>query len=292
MGPHPNLPQQRTVIMSDVTKPSIDEKDRLTGINYLNWAFLMQMVLVHADLWDITVSPPAEALSAVQLKASQKALALIVFNISMTLIPVIRLCKTAAEAWKKLESLYAVKNEYRIQHVREQLSAICMGANENVTSYFARARGLWHELTSLGHATLESDVVWPVLKGLPARFSVLVTVLRSSPTVLTLDSALGQLLSVELVSDSSPVDERVTQALVASASPPPKVCHYCKKPGHLIRDCRKRIAAEARRAASDPSTSAMLAASSPLPTARGARAATAIRVVPDSSSGFGFVSAL
>ena len=37
---------------------------------------------------------------------------------------------------------------------------------------------------------------------------------------------------------------------------PKIVCHYCKKPGHVIRECRKRIRKEQEQR-SDPSTQKM-----------------------------------
>ncbi len=64
------------------------------------------MLFVHAELWDIVANPP-ENYTAAQAKASQKALALLVFNVSTSLIPVLRMCTNAAEAWHRLETLYA-----------------------------------------------------------------------------------------------------------------------------------------------------------------------------------------
>jgi hypothetical protein len=239
----------------------MEDKDKLSGLNYLTWSYLMQMILIHADLWDIVRTPPAE-MTPDLMKKSQKALALIVFNISTALIPVIRVCSTAAEAWAKLESMYAQKSQHRIQNLRDQLYSLVMGSSESMTAYFARARGIWNELQSLGHATTESDVVWSVLKGLPSRFSVIATILRSSSgtPALTLDSALGQLLTFEMSSTGNgsggsggsgdqPSSDGLVTAHVATSKP---VCHYCKKPGHFIRECRRRIASEARRGQNPP----------------------------------------
>jgi hypothetical protein len=230
--------------MSDPSKPQLGDKDKLTGVNYLTWAYLMQMILIHADLWEIVNDPP-DVPTAPQRKSSQKALALIVFNISSSLIPVVRICTTASEAWRKLEGLYAQRSENYVQTLRENLAALVLGSSESISDYFARARGIWNELVSLGHTTSETDVVWSILRGLPPRFNVIVTVLRSSIVPLTLDSTIGQLLTIDK-STTTPAET----AMVASPSKP--VCHYCKKPGHLIRDCKKRINAEARRGQAPP----------------------------------------
>ncbi len=221
------------------------EKEKLTGINYLTWAYLMQMILIHQDLWDIVNDPP-DVPTAAQRKSTMKALALIVFNISTSLIPVVRICTTASEAWRKLEGLYAQRSENHIQTLRENLAALVLGSSETISDYFARARGIWNELVSLGHTTTESDVVWSILKGLPSRFTIIVSILKSSTAALTLDSIMGQLLSADQATQVVPTTEN---AMVASSKP---VCHYCKKPGHLIRDCRKRINAEARRGQAPP----------------------------------------
>jgi hypothetical protein len=230
--------------MADSTKPRIEEKDKLSGLNYLTWAFLMQNLLIHSELWDIVINPP-ENYTAAKLKESSKALALIVFNVSTALIPILRMCTHASEAWRRLESLYAGRSEARIQHLREQLSVVALGATESISSYFARARGIWNELVTLGHHTTETDVVWSILKGLPSRFLVIVSILRASPPEgLTLDSALTQILNFEQPAATPTPDGAVTAHVAQFV----KRCHYCKKPGHLIRDCRKRIAHEARNA--------------------------------------------
>ncbi len=143
-----------------------------------------------------------------------------------------------------------------------------MGLNESLSSYFARARGFWNELVSIGHTTPESDVVWSVLKGLPTRFDVIVTVLRTTVKNLTLDIALGQLLAVEMTSLESltltPDGQAPVQAFVASSDKETRVCHYCKKPGHLIKDCLKRQRAESRKAsAGSGATSSLMARADP-----------------------------
>jgi hypothetical protein len=230
--------------MTEANKHTMQDSDKLTGINYLTWAFVMQMILVHADLWDITSAPPDDMTPA-KMKQSQKALALIVFNLSTSLIPIVRVCETASEAWSKLESLYAQKSQHRIQMLRDQLAALTLGSSESVSAYFARARGLWNELLSLGHSTTELDVVWSILKGLPSRFKVIVTILRSSDS-LTLDSAMSQIMAF----DQSPTCSSGSGdgSVTAHAATTKPTCNYCKKPGHFIRECRQRIAAEARRA--------------------------------------------
>lgn len=230
----------------------MDDKDKLHGINYLTWCFLMQMILIHAELWDIVVNPPEGEYTAAQRKLTQKAFALIVFNLSTSLLPVVRVCANASEAWRKLETLYAGRSEARIQFLREQLSVLVMSdIRETVSEYFARARGIWNELVSLGHATTETDVVWSVLKGLPSRFTVIVTFLRNKNN-LTIDSVMTRILNFDQATNVYAQPDSGAKSVsegsaIAHVAAPVKTCHYCKKPGHLIKDCRKRIAKEASR---------------------------------------------
>ncbi len=67
----------------------MEDKDKLSGLNYLPWSYLIQMLLVHTDLWDMS---PFVELTPVLMRASQKALVLIVCNIATALMPVIRVC--------------------------------------------------------------------------------------------------------------------------------------------------------------------------------------------------------
>ncbi len=77
---------------------------------------------------------------------------------------------------------------------------------------------------------------------------MIVTILRASPKGLTLDSVLTQILNFEQPAPTPAFSDSPGDGVTAHVAQFVKGCHYCKKPGHLIRDCRRRLAHEARNA--------------------------------------------
>jgi hypothetical protein len=149
----------------------MEDKDKLSGLNYLPWSYLIQMLLVHTDLWDMS---PFVELTPVLMRASQKALVLIVCNIATALMPVIRVCSACwlLKHRAKLESVNRRPGESapNPEPTRSALLLV-MGSSESMTAFFARACGIWNELqSSWPRHFCESDVFWSLLKGLPSRF--------------------------------------------------------------------------------------------------------------------------
>jgi hypothetical protein len=85
----------------------------------------------------------------------------------------------------------------------------------------------------------------PLLAGLPAAYSMVVTVIESSEDELTLDDVVTKLLNTE----ARVAREETAEA--HAAAPPSKyahmeawTCYHCGKKGYISRDCKARIQAQ------------------------------------------------
>jgi hypothetical protein len=81
-----------------------------------------------------------------------------------------------------------------------------------------------------------------LLAGLPAAYSMVGTVIESTEDEPTLEDVVTKLLNTE----ARVAREETAAAHVAAPTRPRKetrTCHYCRKPGHLQRDCYARIKA-------------------------------------------------
>ncbi|GIL57256.1 hypothetical protein Vafri_12510 [Volvox africanus] len=135
-----------------------------------------------------------------------------------------------------------------------------MDDGEVVTKYVARARQLRSDMMGAGHAVGESEMSLAVLTGLPDKYKVFTTALMARDSELDLSTVTAKLLAYETSMGESKTKESVALAVVgnptinsgsfgrnaggsgASSQRGDVICHYCKKPGHYIRDCLKRKA--------------------------------------------------
>lgn len=98
---------------------SLMQIEKLDDSNYATWCVQMKSVLIHADMWAITsgkeVRPDPGTSSAVAAFANkdEKALASILLCVKPAQINHIKMCKSAAEAWKKLQELHQPKGPAR-----------------------------------------------------------------------------------------------------------------------------------------------------------------------------------
>ena len=83
------------------------------------------------------------------------------------------------------------------QTLKLQLNSLKKEPSEDITQYVARAKELASHLDSIGHKVDESEVVLPILAGLPPEYSTLRTVIGAREEEPTVDKLLPMLLGEE-----------------------------------------------------------------------------------------------
>ena len=112
---------------------------------------------------------------------------------------------------------------------------------------------IFEGLTVIGDAVSEEDRVMHLLASLPESFNVLVTALEAQSKNIP----KWELVTERLLHQESKLKEKVTmpledsrKALTAGQNKgfkKPFICHYCRKPGHFKKDCRKYLAAQKKQ---------------------------------------------
>ena len=153
---------------------------------YVTWAFRMELLLKHKELW-AAVKPAAGA--AVREAMDQKAYSLIGLCLAEHHLPLYRTCATAQAAWTALEDAYKAKATARKMQLRRDLVSLRKESSESVSKYLARARTIKMELEATGDITVtESEVIMAALAGLPKDYDMLVSILEmGNEAELTLD---------------------------------------------------------------------------------------------------------
>lgn len=224
--------------------------ERLDVDNYATWKSRMKFLLITKGLWTAIAGEESPTFDV-----DQKALALIGLYVKEHHLPLLERCGSAKEAWATLESTYQAKSNARKLQLRKELTQLKMGPAEPLTKYVARAKELQDQLSAAGHAVGDQEVAWSVLAGLPAVYDTVVTILETTTTgEMTLEDILPKLLQTEQRAHlERPLDAALTAQGPAGTGgrigggfdggrrqPETRICYYCKKPGHIARECRKK----------------------------------------------------
>lgn len=122
----------------------------------------------------------------------------------------------------------------------------------SVSDHIKAMTEVFEELAVIGDAVSEEDRVLHLLASLPESYNVLVTALEAqSESVPKWELVTERLLHEELkLKEKAPAHaigrgEEGRKALVTGQKRRPKKqlpCHFCRKPGHFKRECRKYLA--------------------------------------------------
>ncbi len=225
--------------------------EKLESDNWSTWSRQFRGLLKSKKLHSIIDGTIKQELDS---EKDEQVMGLIELHLGKYLAPMADDCTTAQKLWDKLEATFKAQNTARRLHLRRQLNNLKMEKAEPVTQYIARAKNLAGDLEGVGHKPEPTEVIEPVLAGLPEQYDVLVTVITASQEELDLDSILVKLLSEEQRINSRkeavPIYAMRDDRTESKGNKQPNSnsepmfkgkCNYCGIKGHKQADCRNRV---------------------------------------------------
>ena len=135
-----------------------------------------------------------------------------------------------------------------VKQVATTEKALCIKAEggESVNEHIKAMSEIFEALAAIGDAVTEEDRVVHLLASLPDSYNVLVTALEAqSENVPKWEVVTERLLHQEVKFKERPstLNESDRKALIAHQKKKKSfTCHFCHKPGHFKKDCRKYLA--------------------------------------------------
>jgi len=280
--------------------------EKLNGDNWQLWSAKMKMSMIGAGIWDVvrdrrhdsTSSGPgtSSAASATSSMASsektgegdewqrrsERALAIICMSLDDRVLTGYGIleARTAAEAWRILETSFASSGMARQLFLRERLAQLRMDDGGDVRDYIRDVGDVTDQLAVAGASLPEKEIVAKILTGLPSSWRPLVSMLECMDEQrLTRGFVTERILHERMVRreheqrSAAVVMSPATGAMVAASAHAGAGsghgehrgssyahgrgrgfrtgggaggasfrgrCFICNKPGHIARDCLLR----------------------------------------------------
>ena len=222
----------------------------LKGSNYPTWKIQCKMALIREGLWDIVVNEETEPLSdeaelfSRYLSKKNRALAIIVLSVDPSLLYLLGEPSEPNEVWTTLENQFQKKTWANKLALRRKLHSTKMKEGESVQEHIKAMTELFNELSVVGDAIKDEDKVIYLLASLPDSYNTLVTALEANETVPKMETVTERILHAERKqSDKDVGDEKVYFNKHQFRGKGPR-CHYCKRLGHIQKNCFDRAKAE------------------------------------------------
>lgn len=155
--------------------------EKLDDGNYDAWKVQMRSVLVHCELWTYvsTQTRPSDVTESVWNAKDEKALATITLSVKTSQILHIKRCKTAAEAWKKLEEVHQPTGPARKVTVFKQLLNLKMAEGSSMVNHLNGFYDLFEKLCEIDIKIQDELFVIILLSSLPKSYENFVVAIES-----------------------------------------------------------------------------------------------------------------
>ncbi len=230
--------------MSYFQMESLKVMEKFDGGNFHCWKFKIHMMLSKHGHWkfvDGSATLPSEKLARADYNEKEmKAFALLCEHFMDAQLAHIQYCANVRSAWEAIYGVHEVKIIGNKLFFQRRFFTIKMQEGNDMFVHINTVKALADQLRSIKVNIAYEDVYMVLLMSLPPSFDNLVTSLESMSTKdVDLQFIVARLLhkvSKRKECESSKTTELVNKTHKLNE----KLCFYCKKLGHFVRNCLKK----------------------------------------------------
>ena len=216
--------------------------EKLTGSNYEAWKFNAEMLLAREQLWKYVEDDPPNPVTVGWKEGDHRTRGTIALLVGAGQRRLIQKCKTTKETWKKLEDTFGKSSPTTVLSMLRRVMTLKFTEGEDIGQHLNEMEDLFERLTNAGYEMPEKIQILIVLWSMPETYDNLGQALVN---VADKDLTL-ELIKVKLTDETLKRQEndRGESVLRVKSGKKQIVCHHCRKPGHLKRDCRLLVEEE------------------------------------------------
>ncbi len=223
---------------------SLKVMERFDGDNFHLWKFKMRMMLSKHGLWkfvDGNATLSSEEVARVDYNEKDtKAFALLCEHLTDAQLAHIQYCDNVRSAWEALCGVHQVKAIGNKLFLRRKFFTIKMQKGDYMVVHINMVKALADQLCSIEMNITDEDVYMVLFMSLPPSFDTLVTSLES----MSIKNVDLQFIVARLLHKVSKRKEcessKTTTLLNKTHKSNEKLCFYCRKPGHFVKNCLKK----------------------------------------------------
>lgn len=226
---------------------------KLNNTNFQVWKCKVELLLIREDLWHTVGEVRPSVPDAQWLKADRQARATIGLLIEDDQLRHIKDTNSAKEAWTALQNYHQKATLTNQVFLFKRICSMKLSENGDMENHINTMLNLADQLAALGEVLKDKMVIALILCSLPESYNTLITALETrSEDELTIELVKGKLLDEDRRRKNARehTDEQEDKALKTQFKKSVKptlqkqdvkdiTCFFCKKPGHLKKDCRK-----------------------------------------------------
>lgn len=229
----------------------ISSVPKLTGENYHDWRFAIEMVLRRSKAWETVTEGTAkkpitrDKLEEWETKAAD-ALVMIGLTVDPSQYQYIREAKDGVEAWESLKKIYEKDSRANRVALKRQFYGFRHQTSAPIRDYISGITTLAMKLKAIKVALADDDIIDVLLFNLDNTWSTIAATLCASTTALTLAGVTGALLDEEGRKGGAEKPEPSDHVgMMVKTKPPanrraPGSCWVCGKTTHKAWDCPDR----------------------------------------------------
>lgn len=201
----------------------------------------MQMLLIREELWHVICDDEPDDPDEDWVRDDQRALATIGLCLEESQYSLIKKKTSAKLVWQSLKEYHEKPNMSSRVSLLKRLCSINFSTGGDMEKHLVDLDDLFERLENVGQKLDDSLKVAMVLRSLPDSFDSLVMALESRPDAdITLDLVKAKLLDAHQRQVDRSNGKSVEKAMKSNANREDgRVCYFCRKPGHLKKNCRK-----------------------------------------------------